>query len=340
MNKTVSIVIPCRNEENYIGQCIESFIKQNYPQQLVNIIIADGMSTDNTRKIIKEYMRKYSNILLIDNEDLVAPIGMNKGIAYSKSDIIIIFGAHALADKNFIKENVVALTNNDIGCVGGPITTISENDIGKAIANAMSCPFGVGNALFRFSQKETYVDTVAFGAYNKKTLDEIGGFDEELVRNQDDELNFRVIESGKKILLSPKIKSIYYSRGSFRKLYKQYFQYGFWKVRVMQKHKRLASIRHLIPLLFVIYLLLSIVLGLFFSNIRIISLFIISIYILLDIIFTYKVSKTNSLRIKLYTIIIFPILHISYGLGFAIGIINFYIKSSYSLERENKIMSR
>lgn len=340
MNKTVSIIIPCRNEEAYIAQCIESFLNQSYSNKLLQIIIADGMSTDGTRDIIKMYQEKHNNIFLLDNIEYTAPAGMNKGIEFSNSDIIIIFGAHAYADKDFVLENVLALENEEVGCSGGPITTISDGVVGNAIANAMSCPFGVGNALFRFANKETFVDTVAFGAYRRSILDEIGFFDEQLVRNQDDELNFRVIKSGKKILLSPKIRSKYYSRGSLSKLYKQYFQYGFWKVRVIQKHKKPASIRHLIPVLFVLYIFLGVILGIFSKVIRNISLLILLVYILLDVIFAYKCSKKNGIKEILYTTIIFPILHFSYGLGFALGIFNFYIKSVSFFEHKNKSMSR
>ncbi len=340
MNSTVSIIIPCRNEELYIGQCIESFLNQTYPKELIKIVIADGMSTDTTREIIKGYQRKHDNIILIDNIGFTAPTGMNKGIRATNSDIVIIFGAHAYANKDFVLENVKILNDESIGCSGGPITTVSDGVVGTAIANAMSCPFGVGNALFRFSDKEVFVDTVAFGAYRRTVLDEIGLFDEQLVRNQDDELNFRVVKSGKKIRLSPKIKSTYYSRGSLKKLYKQYFQYGFWKVRVIQKHKRPASIRHLVPVIFVIYLILGLILSMFSAMLRNIFLLILALYIILDIIFSKKCSKDEGFKCFMYNMIIFPILHFSYGAGFLLGIINFYIKSISKLERKNKSMSR
>lgn len=247
---------------------------------------------------------------------------MNVGIKYSKKDIIIIFGAHAYADKDFIKNNVKALENPEVGCSGGPIKTISENETGKAIACAMSSPFGVGNALFRFAQKEMFVDTVAFGAYRREILDSIGYFDEELVRNQDDELNYRVIKAGHKILLSPKIKSVYYSRGSLSKLWKQYYQYGFWKVRVMQKHGKTASIRHLVPMAFVLTNLLGIILGLFFKPILCLWGIEVIMYLLCDFISSFKVSKGNVGLMK-YMPLIFPILHISYGLGFIAGLLDF-----------------
>ena len=240
MDKTVSIIIPCRNEEKYIEKCISSFLEQSYPKELLNIIIADGMSTDETTNIIRRIQKDNENVILLENKGCTAPKGMNLGIRYSNSEIIIIFGAHAYADKDFVKESVKALEKEGVGCAGGLITTINETTKGAAIAEGMSCPFGVGNALFRFAEKECFVDTVGFGAYKKDLLNEIGYFDEELVRNQDDELNYRVVKSGAKILLSPKIKSTYYGRSDFKKLWRQYFQYGFWKVRVIQKHKKPA----------------------------------------------------------------------------------------------------
>ena len=178
----------------------------------MKIIVSDGMSTDNTRNVIKDLQKEHDNIILLDNKGLSAPKGMNLGIRHTDSDIVIIFGAHSYADKDFVLENVRALENEEVGCAGGLITTINDTTKGAAIAEAMSCPFGVGNALFRYAEKEAYVDTVAFGAYRRTLLEEIGLFDEELVRNQDDELNFRVEKSGAKILLSPKIKSTYYGR--------------------------------------------------------------------------------------------------------------------------------
>lgn len=339
-NLTVSIVIPCRNEENYIKKCLESFINQSYSKELYEILVCDGMSTDKTREIIKSYMKEYSNIKIIDNEGLSAPKGMNKGINYSKADVIIIFGAHAYADKDFIKENVNALIKNkEVGCVGGPIETINEDNKGRAISAAMSSPFGVGNALFRYAKEEMFVDTVAFGCYFKKVLNKIGYFDEELVRNQDDELNFRVIKNGYKILLSPKIKSYYYSRSSLKKLWKQYYQYGFWKVRVMQKHGRPASIRHLIPALFVTTNILGVGLGLFYKWILYLWFLEIFLYLIGDVIFSSKLIKNNK-GIFPYIFSIFPILHLSYGLGFVNGIFSFYIfKSKKSIEKNTK-MSR
>ncbi|WP_461206452.1 glycosyltransferase family 2 protein [Clostridium sp. DL1XJH146] len=338
--KTVSIIVPCRNEKKYISQCIESFIHQSYNNYYYEVLVCDGMSDDGTRDIIKEYEKKYDNIRLLDNPGITAPKGMNVGIKNSNADIIIIFGAHAYADTYFIENNVKALNKEaNIGCVGGPIETINENKVGKAIALAMSSPFGVGNALFRYSKKEIYVDTVAFGAYKRTVLDKIGYFDEELVRNQDDEMNFRVTKAGYEILLSPTIKSKYFSRGSLKKLWTQYFQYGFWKVRVMQKHGKTASIRHLVPLLFVSVNILGAILSLFSTVVFYLWLTEIASYIMLDLFFSYKQSKENK---DVFGSIfkIFPILHISYGLGFIEGLFSFYIFKSKNNIGKNTKLSR
>lgn len=298
------------------------------------------MSTDDTRNIIKRIQKDNKNVILLENKGYTAPKGMNLGIRYSNSEIIIIFGAHAYADKDFVKESVKALEREGVGCAGGLITTVNETTKGAAIAEGMSCPFGVGNALFRFAEKECFVDTVGFGAYKKDLLNEIGYFDDELVRNQDDELNYRVVKSGAKILLSPKIKSTYYGRSDFKKLWRQYFQYGFWKVRVIQKHKKPAALRHLIPMMFVLFLFGGGLLSAFFSILRIPYAVILSLYILLDLIFSFKISAKNSFKYFGYLIITFPILHISYGIGFLLGLINFYVFKSSKIEAKNKELSR
>lgn len=337
--KTVSVVIPCKNEKNYIKKCIESFVNQSYDKNLYEILVCDGFSNDGTRDIVKEFEKQYENIKLLDNEGISAPKGMNVGIKYSKADIIIIFGAHAYADKDFIKNNVQLLNTNDVACAGGPIETINEDSKGTAISLAMSSPFGVGNALFRYAKEEMLVDTVAFGAYRRDVLDKVGYFDEELTRNQDDEINLRITNAGYKILLSPKVKSYYYSRSSLKKLWRQYFQYGFWKVRVMQKHGKTSSIRHLVPLAFVLTNIGGILLGLFFKPILYLWILEIISYSTLDIITSFKLIKGKVSLLK-YVPFIFPILHLSYGIGFLEGIFAFYILKSNKAVKKNSKTSR
>lgn len=337
---SVSIVIPAKNEERYITKCLDSIINQSYPKELIEAIVVDGMSKDNTPNLVKEYSEKYGNVRLLFNEKQITPISLNLGIKSAKGDIVIILGAHSYIDVDFVKNNVRNLNRTEVDCSGGVIETINEGIVAKSIAYAMSSPFGVGNALFRYSTKETFVDTVAFGAYKKSTLDKIGYFDEELVRNQDDELNFRLIKNGGKILLSPDIKSYYYSRSSLKKLWRQYYQYGFWKVRVIQKHKKPASIRHLIPITFVLSIILSLLGSLVFHKIIYLFALIIGSYSLLNILFTAKIALNNNRKSAMYLPSIFFILHFSYGLGFLFGFFNFYIFKSKKLVQVNSQSSR
>jgi glycosyltransferase involved in cell wall biosynthesis len=336
VQEKVTVIVPTRNEEKFIRKCMDSLLEQSYPGELYEIFVCDGMSTDGTRDIVCEYSRTHQNVKLIDNPGITAPRGMNTGIKSSNADIVIIFGAHSYADREFIENNVKALRNENVGCTGGTIETVNENEKGKAIAAAMSSPFGVGNALFRYSKKEAFVDTVAFGAYKAAVLKDVGYFDEELVRNQDDELNLRVTESGYKILLSPAIKSFYYSRASLKKLWKQYYQYGFWKVRVIQKHGSLASLRHLIPFMFVSGNVLGAAAGVFISPVLILWIAEVILYLVCDIIFSIRSSK-GKLSLAKYLLLIFPILHISYGIGFIEGLFSFYVlKSQRNIGRNTK----
>lgn len=332
----VSVVIPCRNEENYIGECLDYICRQTYGIENIEVMVCDGMSEDKTRMIVSEYSKKHPNIKLVDNEKRVAPAAMNLGIENSTGDVVIIFGAHAYMDEYYVENSVKKLDETDAMCVGGRIESISENESAEVISKAMSSPFGVGNALFRYSEEEAYVDTVAFGAYKREVFNRIGVFDEELVRNQDDEINYRVTKAGMKILLTPLIKCCYYTRGSFTKLWRQYFQYGFWKVRVIQKHKKPSSIRHLVPIMFVLSLILGLVLSPFTPIVRGAFVFEIILYLLCAGIFAKKVCGDKLHQIP-RIIMSFFILHASYGIGFLQGIFQFYIrKTNKGIEKHTR----
>jgi len=324
LNKTVSIVIPCRNEEKYIKKCIDSVLKCSYPQELVSIYVCDGLSNDNTRTIVSEISKNKPNVYLLDNTKQTTPFALNLGLKKSNDDVKIILGAHSEIDSNFISENITTLfSKEDIGCAGGVIENVYENKTAEIIGLAMSSPFGVGNAHFRTGSKDGYVDTVAFGAYKNEVFEKTEYFDEDLVRNQDDEFNFRLLKNGFKIYLSNKIHSKYYVRGTYSKLFKQYYQYGYWKVFVNTKHKTVTTVRQLIPLLFVLFLIVGCVCSflhpyLFYSYISTISL-----YFILALSFSLKKTKNfNNISQLVFT---FFELHLSYGLGYLIGIIDFII---------------
>jgi len=338
LKKTVSITIPCRNEELYIEKCINSLLQSSYPNELITIYVCDGLSDDNTRDIVKKISEKNNNVILLNNEMKTTPFALNIGLKKSKSDIKIILGAHSEVDKYFIMESVSAFEKDEkIGCTGGVLENIYENSISEIVGLAMSSSFGVGNAHFRTGTKDGYVDTVAFGAYKKEVFEKAGYFDESLTRNQDDEFNYRIIKHGFKIYLSKKIKCKYYVRGSFKKLFRQYYQYGYWKVFVNKKHKTITSIRQLIPLFFVLFLVLGAGLSILHQLIFYSYIFIGGIYLLSAGIFALKTSTNiKNLFLIIYS---FIILHISYGTGYLIGIFDFLLLNKNPNKKEIK-MSR
>ena len=253
---SVTIIVPIRNEARYIAECLNALLNLHYPMDRVEILVVDGMSEDGTRDIVAGYAGQHVNVKLIDNPSRIVPTALNLGIREAHGQVIIRVDGHAVVDENFLWRSIETLMRSKADCVGGPIETVGETWRARVIALAQSSPLGVGNAAFRYARDERAVDTLAFGTYRAELFAKIGMFDEELVRNQDDEFNFRLIRAGGRILLNPKIRSLYHSRASLRGLWKQYDEYGFWKVRVIQKHGRPASWRHLVPAAFVLALAL------------------------------------------------------------------------------------
>jgi GT2 family glycosyltransferase len=261
MKAAVTIICPIRNEEQYIADCLDSLVNQTYDSEQLEILVMDGMSTDRTRDIVKGYEQKYGNVRLLDNPQKIVPVGLNRGIEYAGGDYILRMDGHAKAAPDYVEKSVAALESGEATGVGGPIISVNTTDTGKAIALAMSSPFGVGNSRFRTSNERCFVDSVAFTGYRRDTFEKYGTFDEEFVRCQDDEFNFRVRKLGGKILLEPAVKSWYFPRAGFKKLWRQYFGYGFWKIRVFQKHPFMMQPRHFAPATFVSILLSTLVIG-------------------------------------------------------------------------------
>lgn len=322
--KTVSIVIPSRNEEKYIGNCLDSIIRSTYPKEYLSVLVCDGNSKDKTQDIIMDYENKYPFITCLRNERLTTPYALNLGIKHNHSDIVIILGAHSYIAPDFIDQCVLHLDKNEeIGCVGGILENIYENEDSKIIGFAMSQPFGVGTAYFRTGAREGFVDTVPFGAYRREVFDKIGYFDTNLVRNQDDEFNFRLTEAGYKIYLSKDIKSYYAVRASFTNLFNQYYQYGYWKIYVNKKHRKITTFRQTVPFLFVIFLFAGLVWSLFSPVVAIVYFSVLLIYLITGFAFSFK--QKMSLRSRFKVVYSFIILHISYGFGYANGIGDFLI---------------
>lgn len=322
--KTVTIVIPCLNEKDYILRCLKSIANQTYPSHLIQTFICDGNSNDGTQQIIKDFSITDPQFQLLINEQKTTPFALNLGIKKSTSDVIIILGAHSELDKDFVLHSVASFDIDPaIMCTGGVLQNEYENVTSQIIGSAMSSPFGVGNAHFRIGSINGFVDTVAFGAYKKEIFEKVGLFDEDLIRNQDDEFNYRITSNGYKIYLNSDIKCKYFVRASFFKLFKQYYQYGYWKVFVNKKHKSVTTVRQLIPMMFVLYLFLLAISSFFDKSVFAFMSLFGMLYICLAFVFALK--KTMSLQFVYGIVYTFFILHISYGLGYLKGIFDFLI---------------
>jgi cellulose synthase/poly-beta-1,6-N-acetylglucosamine synthase-like glycosyltransferase len=329
----VSIIIPIRNESAFIQRSLGAVLAQDYPRQLLEVWVADGNSTDDTRAQIHHVCQQFPDfcVNIVDNPDQFMPMGFNRALSQARGDVIIMLGGHAEVAPDYVSQCVRLLSETDADCVGGAMETLATTPTGQVIALAMSSPFGVGGVAFRtLPEKEMEVDTSVFAAYRREVFQKIGGLDEEMIRNQDDEFNYRLRSQSGKILFAPSIRSRYYSRATFSSLWRQYFQYGLYKVRVLQKHPRQMSLRQFIPPLFVLALLFSALLA-FFPATRFLSLVVPTVYVFANIaastLTAFRANKTRQLPFAIYHFLLpftFGILHLSYGLGFLLGIFKFW----------------
>lgn len=319
-NITVSVVMPLLNEETYVAQCIESLMRQDFPNEKMEILLVDGESEDKTAHIIREYSCKYPQIKLLTNPHKTVPYAMNTAIKASKGEFIIRLDAHSEYADDYISKCVEYLTVTGADNVGGPMIAKGKSRIQKAVAASYHSKFAMGGGMFHDEAFEGEADTVYLGAFRKNKLLEIGLFDERFTRNQDDELNYRIIKSGGKIFITPQIKSVYYPRASLKKLFSQYFQYGYWKVFVIKKHQRPARLSHLIPALFVLFILFGAGLSLISKALSAAYLLIWAIYLVLDLYFSMTNKYAAGFTDKCLLVWIHFLLHISYGLGFICGI--------------------
>lgn len=321
----LSVVMPVRNEGAFITRSLGSVVSQSYPADRVEIIVADGMSTDDTRPLVQEWARRDPRISLIDNPGRIVSTGINRAIAVARGTIIVRIDGHCEIAPDYLERCVHHLSMESSTIVGGIVTTIGQTPTAKAIALAMSSSFGVGNSAFRTGQLGAYIDTVAFPAYPRDILERAGPFDEELVRNQDDEYSYRLRKMGVRIKLAADIQSQYYSRTSLRRLCRQYFQYGYWKVRVMQKHARQMRPRQFAPPAFVAALLASAVVAPFQPWWALAFLTAVGgLYGAANLVAAVLTARHGAWEALPYLPAAFACLHVSYGAGFLLGLAKFW----------------
>ncbi len=319
----VSLILPIRNEAKHIRGCLESIAQQDFPHEQMEIIIADGLSTDNTKEVVETFKPSDIPLIWLDNPGKIVPTGLNLAIRQARGDVIIRVDGHTTLASDYVQQCVLALQCSGAENVGGRMNPVGKNTFGKAVALATSSPFGVGGARFHYSTQEEWVDTVYLGAWPKEVFQKVGLFDEELVRDQDDEFNYRLREAGGKILLIPRINSWYSVRSQPKDLWKQYLQYGFWKVRVFQKHPRQMRWSQFIPPIFVLAVLISLLIAILFSWGWKVPLALAGLYLLAALIATLLTAARKGWLEVCLLPFTFAILHVSYGSGFLWGLIKF-----------------
>jgi glycosyltransferase involved in cell wall biosynthesis len=323
----VSVIVPCRNERKYIERFLHSLLRQERSGLVVEFLIADGGSIDGTREILESYAERCPLLRVFDNPDRTVSAGLNRLIHEARGEVIIRMDVHTEYALNYIHQCVRVLEQTNADNVGGPARTRANSYFQQAASLAYHSPFSSGGVAFHDPDYEGYVDTVTYGCWRKTTLERLGLFDEELVRNQDDELNLRLSRMGGKIWQSPSIESWYYPRSTLSGLFRQYAQYGYWKVRVIQKHRLPASFRHLVPGLFVASLLLLGLVALVSGIAAWIFGALIAVY------FTAAMAASvaacsSAPRLPYLPVmpLVFATYHFGYGYGFLRGLIDFALR--------------
>ena len=329
----VSVVVPMHNERRYIERCLRSLAAQDYPRDLFEVIVVDGGSTDGSSELVESMRDEMPNLRVVENRGKHTSRGLNLGLAFARGDVIARVDAHASVAPDFLSEGVAALRRADADAVGGPIETLGDGATGEAIALAVSSPFGVGNAVFRYSQREQWTDTVAFPAYRRDVFDRIGPF-AEIDGGEDDEFHLRLLDAGGRILLTPQIRATYYARRSYAELVRQYFGYGQAKVVVLQRHPRRTRLRQLVPAGFVVALVGSFFVGLF-GGLMILPLVIVGgAYLALSLGVSVALAWRRGWRYLPRLPLAFVCMHLAYGVGFLSGLLRRSVGQRVAVPRE------
>ena len=327
--ETVSVVIPCYNEERFIGKALAQLADQ-FESERYEIIIVDGMSNDDTRAVIDEFKRRHPELTvrIVDNPARKIPTALNLGIAAAEGAIIARMDAHAVPSSGYIRRCAEVLQQEKVGVVGMPCIVRPGADtlVARAIAAAVSHPFGIGDAKYRLGAggpPQEAVDTVAFACFKKSLGTELGGFNEDLLTNEDYDFNYRVRQSGRQVVLDRSGHCDYFARSTLKGLASQYRRYGGWKARMLRLHPRSMKLRHFVAPVFVFSLFALLLLSFFSSLARLALGLEIGLYLITALLFAAHVSYATKggLGILLLMPVIFFSIHFSWGASFLVGLL-------------------
>jgi len=316
---TVSIVVPCRNEQRYIVECLDSILACDYPHDRLEVLIVDGMSDDGTREILADYATRHPEVRMLDNPRRITPVALNVAIRAARGEIIVRMDAHVVYPANYVSRLVAALDEFGADNAGAVLRTLPANrrPMGRAIAVGMSHPFGVGTSYFRIGTAEPrWVDTIAFFCIRKSTFDRVGLFDEELIRHQDGEFNARLIKAGGRILLIPDVVSYYYARSTLHQVGRMFYQYGYFKPLVAKKLGRFMTIRQLIPPGFVLGLVATGVAALLWKPALLLFGLVAVSYAAIVLGSALQTALKEGPATGMAFVTVLPVIHVSYGIGF------------------------
>lgn len=321
----VSVVLPCRNEAGYIEDCLQSILNQEPPEGGFEVIVADGVSNDGTREYVQRLAAKTPQVRLLNNPGRIVSTGLNAALREARGEVIVRMDAHTVYAPDYIKQCIAVLRETGADNVGGPMRTTATTYKERAIQAVFHSPFAVGGARSHNPHYEGYVDTVIYGCWRKSVFDRVGNFDEDLVRNQDDEHNLRITRHGGKIYQSPQIRSWYHVRDSFKTVFRQYMQYGYWKVLVIRNHRLPASVRHVVPAAFVGGLALLLLLGLFWRPALVGAGGLAATYLLAVLSASVVTAARTEWKLLPVLPIVFCCFQLGYGYGFLRGVVDFVV---------------
>ena len=323
----ISVIIPCRNEKSHIGDFLRTVHSQELePGWTLEVLVADGLSDDGTRDILG----RYRDVQVIENPDRIVSTGLNAAIAAATGEIIVRMDVHTSYASDYIRQCVYVLQETGADNVGGPWVAKGRGLVGNAIAAAFQSRFCTGGGKSHDPAYEGEVDTVYLGCWTRSAFEKAGLFDPHLVRNQDDEFNFRLRRLGGRIWQSTRIKSSYEPRNSLSALFRQYLQYGFWKVAVIRKHRSLAAWRHLVPALLVSSILIWLVVFALATALRLHQAAMatgaaleteLAVYALACVAAAGRFARTVDPPVLLLVPGVMAVYHFAYGLGFLIGVL-------------------